>query len=239
MQLNGWKHTIHVFHLHIKNYKQTFLTPMEKLQWFKFSPTDWTFGKIQRCPDATQGRFLRLCCVYWNKECKLSYEDAEIEIDKEHLDILILKKVIKVELDFIVISFLDDQLITISETSEKRRKAVNERWKKSKQKPAKEIQNYTSVLQNDTDKIREDKEKKRLERETKFKDDCRPFLSRYGEKTLKQFFSYWTEPTQDGKKMKFELERTFDIGRRLVTWKNNEDKFSSNQKTNNKQDSLL
>jgi hypothetical protein len=83
---------------------------MEKLQWFKFSPMDWVMGKIQRCPEVTQARYLRLICLYWNKEGILSYEDAEIEIDKEHLDILISKKVIKVENEFISIDFLKEQL---------------------------------------------------------------------------------------------------------------------------------
>lgn len=83
---------------------------MEKLQWFKFSPMDWVMGKIQRCPEVTQARYLRLICLYWNKEGILSYEDAEIEIDKEHLDILISKKVIKVDNDFISIDFLKEQL---------------------------------------------------------------------------------------------------------------------------------
>lgn len=82
---------------------------MDKLQWFKFTPTDWIMGKIQRCPEITQARFMRLICLYWNKECILSYEDAEIEIDKEHLDILISKKIIKHDNDFICIDFLNEQ----------------------------------------------------------------------------------------------------------------------------------
>ena len=69
---------------------------MDKLQWFKFSPTDWIMGKIQRCPDDTQARYMRLVCLYWNKECSLTIEDAEIEIDKHHLDVLISKKIVKV-----------------------------------------------------------------------------------------------------------------------------------------------
>ena len=82
---------------------------MDKLQWFKFTPTDWIMGKIQRCPEVTQARFLRLCCLYWNKECILSYEDSEIEIDKEHLEILINKKIIKVIDNLIFIDFLVEQ----------------------------------------------------------------------------------------------------------------------------------
>ena len=82
---------------------------MDKLQWFKFTPTDWIMGKIQRCTEITQARFLRLCCLYWNKECILSYEDSEIEIDKEHLEILINKKIVKVIDNLIFIDFLVEQ----------------------------------------------------------------------------------------------------------------------------------
>jgi hypothetical protein len=114
-------------------------------------------GKIQRTSEVTQARFMRLICLYWNKHCILSYEDAEIEIDKEHLDILISKKIIKVENDFIMIEFLNEQLGTISETSEKRKKAVLQRWAKVKQNDTSVSNINTNVLQNDTDKIREDK----------------------------------------------------------------------------------
>jgi hypothetical protein len=131
---------------------------MDKLQWFKFTPTDWVMGKIQRCPEITQARFMRLICLYWNKECLLSYEDAEIEIDKEHLDILISKKVLKNDNGFLVVEFLNEQLENIAETSEKRRKAVLQRWNKVKQ-------NDTSVLQTDTSVIESDTEKSRVEKE--------------------------------------------------------------------------
>jgi len=134
---------------------------MDKLQWFKFAPSDWMMGKIMRCDEITQARYMRLVCLYWNKECNLSFEDAEIEIDEEYLDVLIKKKIVKVADDFIYIEFLDEQMEGISETSEKRREAVNKRWAKVKEKDTKDIQVYTSVLQNDTEesrgeKIRED-----------------------------------------------------------------------------------
>ena len=131
---------------------------MDKLQWFKFAPSDWMMGKIMRCDEITQARYMRLVCLYWNKECILSYEDAEIEIDKKHLDILIKKKIVKLLDDSISIEFLNEQMEGISETSEKRRAAVKKRWDKVKQNQTKEIQSDTSVLQNDTEKSRvEDK----------------------------------------------------------------------------------
>ena len=135
---------------------------MEKLQWFKFSYADWRMGKIQKCSEITQARFINLCCLYWSKDAVLSYEDAEIEIDKEHLDILISKKIIKLKDEFILIEFLDEQIENISETSEKRRIAVLKRWGKVKENNTSVLQNNTSVLQNDTEESRV--EKKRVEK---------------------------------------------------------------------------
>lgn len=135
---------------------------MDKLTWFKFVISDWMMGKIQKCPEVTQARFMRLCCLYWNKECKLSYEDADIEIDKEHLDILINKKIIISDSDFIKIKFLDEQSNDVNELSNKRREAVKERWDKKKN-TSKEIQSDTIVLKNDTIVIQSDTEKRREE----------------------------------------------------------------------------
>jgi hypothetical protein len=46
---------------------------------------------------------------------------------------------------------------------------------------------------------------------------------------LKKFISYWTELSKSGKKQRWELERTFEIQRRLTTWFNNLDKFKDNK----------
>ena len=105
---------------------------MDKLQWFKFSYADWRMGKIQKCPEITQARFLNLCCLYWSKEANLSYLDAEIEIDKEHLDILLAKKIIERDEEHIFIKFLDEQLEDIAETSKGKSKAAKARWDKYK-----------------------------------------------------------------------------------------------------------
>jgi chemotaxis protein histidine kinase CheA len=122
---------------------------MDKLQWFKFTPSDWMMGKIQKCPADTRGMFMNLCCLYWNKECFLSAEDAEIEVDEDHFQTLLKKKIITIDGENIRISFLDDQMEEILETSEKRREAANKRWNKKK---AKAMQTNASALQNDADK---------------------------------------------------------------------------------------
>jgi len=42
--------------------------------------------------------------------------------------------------------------------------------------------------------------------------------STYSDEMKKEFIAYWTEPNKSLTKMRFELEKTYDLGRRLVTW---------------------
>lgn len=42
----------------------------------------------------------------------------------------------------------------------------------------------------------------------------------------KKFFYYWTEKNKSGTKERWELEKTFDVGRRWKTWQNNAQKFN-------------
>ena len=50
---------------------------------------------------------------------------------------------------------------------------------------------------------------------------------------IQEFVDYWTEKNISGKKMKFEMQKTFDIKRRLARWvKNNEEwSFTSRSKS--------
>ena len=52
-----------------------------------------------------------------------------------------------------------------------------------------------------------------------------PYVEKYGKEMVREFFDYWTEHNEKGRKMRFEMEKIFNIPRRLVTWKKNEDKF--------------
>ena len=45
---------------------------------------------------------------------------------------------------------------------------------------------------------------------------------------VKKFVSYWTEPNKSGTKQRWELEKVFDLQRRLQTWLNNVSKFTHN-----------
>jgi hypothetical protein len=57
-------------------------------------------------------------------------------------------------------------------------------------------------------------------------------ISKYGQ-YLFAFCSYWAEQTKTGRE-RWQGEKAFDVGRRLSTWANNQDKFNSNSNSNNK-----
>lgn len=60
-------------------------------------------------------------------------------------------------------------------------------------------------------------------------------LEKYGQEMCQEFFDYWTESNPNGKKMRFEMQKVFDIKKRLATWnKNNLKKhiYGANQYNN-------
>lgn len=74
-------------------------------------------------------------------------------------------------------------------------------------------------------KKQEDLIEKRKKRERDFYDSLTVYLDTYGKEMLRDFFNYWSEPNKSGSKMKFEMQKTWDTARRLVTWSNNESKY--------------
>jgi len=49
---------------------------------------------------------------------------------------------------------------------------------------------------------------------------------------IKKFISYWTEPNKSGTKQRWELEKTFELSRRLSVWFQNHQKFNKSNKIN-------
>ena len=65
------------------------------------------------------------------------------------------------------------------------------------------------------------------ERKHQFGLELVPYVEKYGPEMVRQFFDYWTECNEGGRKMKWEITKskggTFNIAGRLATWKRNED----------------
>lgn len=132
---------------------------MDQLQWFKFSPANWTMGRISKMPYEVQGAYLRLCCIYWNKECNLSIEDAKLELSfvENAYDNLIHYGIVKLHEEHIQIEFLDEQYDTIMQRKAKLSKAGKKGVEAKLSKGKGKAKGRLRVTQ--ADKIRVDKDK--------------------------------------------------------------------------------
>ena len=83
----------------------------------------------------------------------------------------------------------------------------------------------------------DDKPRKKRNLDTvtnKFLMEVSAFKELYSVEMLEAFIDYWTEPNKSKTKLRYELQKTFDIARRLKTWSKNESKFGT--KKNNVMD---
>ena len=87
---------------------------------------------------------------------------------------------------------------------------------------------------NTTNKEKKEKKDNNIKgRESLFQKTLLPFYAEYSKDTVDEFFNYWSEPNQSKTKMKFELEKTWDLSRRLKTWQKNQLKWNKQKTTSN------
>jgi len=53
------------------------------------------------------------------------------------------------------------------------------------------------------------------------------YMDKYDHEMLDEFYDYWTECNFNGRKMRFEKEKTFDLGKRLARWYKNSKKWDN------------
>ena len=121
---------------------------------------------------------------------------------------------------------------------EKQRENANKRWNKdechgiAKGMPL-ENENINENINIDLEK----KEELLKKREEEFKNCVFEFAKKYPAEMLFKFCDYWTEKNKSGTKMRFELEKTFEIPKRIATWASRDNTF--NKKTENVFDKYL
>ena len=83
------------------------------------------------------------------------------------------------------------------------------------------------------------------EREKKFKESLYEFTKysknpegMYPPEIIKEFFEYWKEPNKSNTKFRQELEKTWDLKRRLETWSGNDKNFSKPKQNHNLQGTI-
>ena len=78
--------------------------------------------------------------------------------------------------------------------------------------------NQKTQLKNGKNEKNVKNEKELESRQTKFENSVMEKRNQYTKDMLTNFIQYWTEPNKSKTRMRFEMEKTWDTTRRLVTW---------------------
>ena len=132
------------------------------------------------------------------------------------------------------------------ETCRKRTEAINKRWERYKSIQM-NTNEYNSIEENTNEgnnnpnpkpnpQNKKESGKKKVDaahaaalleaRKEDFYNSLIPFVTQYGKDMVRAFFDYWSEPNKSNSKMRFELERTWDLARRLGTWASRDNQFN-------------
>lgn len=189
-----------------------------ELPYFRFTVQAWQNGKIGVERYELKGLFMDICGYYWVQDCHMTLPLLEKKFpnDKNMIKELIDLGILKHERrhNRIEVEFLVNQRLLLNE----KRKVRQDAGSKGGKAKAKLKQN-PSYKDNNKDKI--DIEL----RKTSFASSLEPFLKIYGRNMLNEFFKYWTEPNKSKSKFRAELEKTWDVERRLETWARNDKNF--------------
>lgn len=82
----------------------------------------------------------------------------------------------------------------------------------------------------DPPKILKSIEEKSAEEELDFYNILVKYTKEYDPKMIREFYDYWRERTKSGAKMRFQLNKTWDISLRLQKWKSKSEQWSGNKK---------
>jgi hypothetical protein len=105
--------------------------------------------------------------------------------------------------------------------SQKNRENAIKRWHNNNTTACDGIKRNAKNADNDSDSDSvSDKVNKLEKRQIEFKQEVRKFSDTYDREILSAFYNYWSEPTKRKDRMRYELEKTWDTKRRLLTWFN-------------------
>ncbi len=200
--------------------------------FFKFDSSAWLGGSIQFTDLASKGLFIDLCALYWESQKPIKIDTkfkVRIRCDEGTLSDLLGTlsdlDIIAQSEHGITIPFLDSLMSDRNEWLKK----CSESGKKSHA-----VQGTSSNKKEERRKKSVERRDKNIEqRKTEFRELTRNKWVELGEaKYLDEaevfnFFNYWTEHGDNDQLMRFEKEKSFGTGRRLSTWRKN------NQKTTN------
>ena len=165
------------------------------------------------------GIFWALLELLFNEENKLCLDDYTALAFSLQCDADKLKSVIE-DFDLFIIEDgcfyskrLNEHIDTINSKSLKAKENASKRWNNAN---AKQTQSEPNASIVDNSKVDKSKVNKRI---NEFKNSINQ-IEGINNKDKGNFFLYWSELNKSGTKQKFELEKTWDLNRRLKRWSN-------------------
>ncbi len=192
----------------------------KELPYFRFTASEWLNDDISLETYTLKGMFIDVCAYYWSQDCNVTLDKLKKKFSNaiSLLDELVKINIIKHENkhDKIKIDFLLTQYDLLSEKRKLRQDAGSKGG--NAKSMLKQKGSYKDKYK-DNNKIEIDIRKK------SFSSTLEPFLKTYGKELLNDFYKYWTEPNKSKSKFRQELEKTWDLERRLETWSKNDKTF--------------
>lgn len=179
------------------------------------------------------GKYIRLlCAIHQHGHLMRSQVDS---ICGGNTDECILAKFSQDENGHFFHEKLENEIERRKQHSEKQKENAFKRWHKFGNATALPLETETETeteteVENKTETINQRRENflKKVHEQTEFPEQMR-----------QKFFEYWSESNENGRKMRFEMQKVFDIKRRLNTWKTNEFKFKNNNNAKNQSTSII
>ena len=126
---------------------------------------------------------------------------------------------------------MQDYLETVLRSYDKTKESNNERKERSKEKKetTKKSLADSEIGAEAEASTHHKKEKSLAERRQEFWNRLVPYVQKgvYTRDMVTAFYYYWTESNENGKKMRFEMEKTYELPRRLATWQRRETRVKS------------
>jgi uncharacterized protein YdaU (DUF1376 family) len=195
---------------------------------FQFYPESWYgSGHVSLMSDNERG--IHACLIFsaWlESNCGIKNFDDDIISAARSKDIVSIKKVLNLSW-FLFNGFwfsikLCRERVKQIQISGFRSKAASVKWMKNKKHTAKAKQLQCKRYANQEIQI----EKEIEIRSKSFKELINAFINTYPQSMLDDFYKYWSEPNRSNKKMKYELQETWDLSRRLNTWASRDKNFN-------------
>lgn len=144
----------------------------------------------------------------WGAICELGFNNNLVELQGISKTVFIL---VKPQIEANYKKYLNG-------LKPKNKQSVSDKKAKTKQSVSKQQGNVNENVNENVNNTVNGIEQKRDE----FKKLLEPFKEKYSARLLNVFYEYWTASDLKSKKVRFENEKFFDVGRRLASWKRRE-----------------